>query len=325
MPVRVRIIFLILSPPPHFGAIIAAGLSGGSGVEWNAAIEKNREALKRILAMLVAMAGLGNGQSAIADRQSEPVPADAADGCRLPIADRRLLLPRHLHRAVIKLLLPAEAAARRLIIVMARGMMVALPPLRPRKPKPRTVEPLLRSLGIAVVMSPADLARAAAAIRPARPRRLNLPLFDPLPRLLNSSKGCDRRRTVPAHAAPRILFPGVMEPFSLPPPPSPDDPVDAARLALRLEALGRALDDLPGQAKRFARWRARRGAAGAQGGPASGRIRRIWPLRPGRPPGGRLSSYDPAANHSRNVREVDRVLAHAHALALYALERQDTS
>jgi hypothetical protein len=28
-------------------------------MDWNAAIEKNREALKRVLAMLVAMAGLG--------------------------------------------------------------------------------------------------------------------------------------------------------------------------------------------------------------------------------------------------------------------------
>jgi hypothetical protein len=30
-------------------------------MDWTAAIEKNREALKRILAMLVAMAGLGSG------------------------------------------------------------------------------------------------------------------------------------------------------------------------------------------------------------------------------------------------------------------------
>ena len=28
-------------------------------MDWNAAIERNREALKRVLAMLVAMAGLG--------------------------------------------------------------------------------------------------------------------------------------------------------------------------------------------------------------------------------------------------------------------------
>ena len=58
-------------------------------MDWNLAIERNREALKRILAMLVAMAGLGR-QSAIASRQSEP--AQAADGptdCLLPTADCR--------------------------------------------------------------------------------------------------------------------------------------------------------------------------------------------------------------------------------------------
>jgi hypothetical protein len=73
-------------------------------MDWNAAIEKNREALKRVLAILVAMAGLGGGETT---------------------------MPRHLHRAVLGLLRPAEAAARRLIIVTARGLVVALPPARP--------------------------------------------------------------------------------------------------------------------------------------------------------------------------------------------------
>jgi hypothetical protein len=192
----------------------------------------------------------------------------------------------------------------------------------------------LRRFGIAVVMSPADLAKAAAA---ARPRILSLskgslskeslPLFDPLQRPL--AKG--RRRYVPAHAAPRILFPGVTEPFALPPPPSPDDPIDAARLGRRLAALAAALDDLPGHARRFARWKAARAAAGAQSKdqdirrnePAPGRIRRIAPLRRGRPPGGRLTRYDPTATHPRRIREVDEILAHANALAVYALEAPD--
>jgi hypothetical protein len=203
----------------------------------------------------------------------------------------------------------------------------------------------LRRFGIAVVMSPADLAKAAAA---ARPRILSLskgslskeslPLFDPLQRPL--AKG--RRRYVPAHAAPRILFPGVTEPFALPPPPSPDDPIDAARLGRRLAALAAALDDLPGHARRFARWKAARAAAGAQSkdradsaGAQSkdhdvrrsepARFRRISPLRRGRPPGGRLTRYDPTATHPRKIREVDEILAHANALALYALEAHDTS
>ncbi len=47
----------------------------------------------------------------------------------------------------------------------------------------------------------------------------------------------------------------------VPPPPSPDDPLDARRLHLRLQAIGRVLDDLPRQARRLARWQARRDAA----------------------------------------------------------------
>ena len=45
-----------------------------------------------------------------------------------------------------------------------------------------------------------------------------------------------------------------------PPPPTPDDPLDAARIHHRLDVIVRALDDLPGQAQRFARWQARRDA-----------------------------------------------------------------
>jgi hypothetical protein len=178
-------------------------------------------------------------------------------------------------------------------------------------------------------MSPADIARDAAArraavARTARPRILTLPLFDPprrvlSPELAEGSKGRGRRH-VPAHAAPRILFPGVAEPHRLPPPPSPDDPIDATQLSRRLAALAAALDDLPGQAKRFARWKARNMRENSPG-----RFRRTSPLRRGRPPGGRLTRFDPFVSRPRNVREVDEILAHAHALALYALQYPDTS
>jgi hypothetical protein len=126
---------------------------------------------------------------------------------------------------------------------------------------------------------------------------------------------------VPAHAAPRILLPGLAQPFALPPPPAPDDLVSAARLGLRLAALAAALEDLPGQARRFARWRARAGRATPDA------RRRLAALRPGRPPGGRLARFDPAAPRPRNIREIDEILAHAHALAHHALaqRRPDTS
>jgi hypothetical protein len=109
-----------------------------AAMDWNAAVEKNSEALKRILAMLVAMAGLGNRQSVLGSGQSGSAPAaDGPTDCLLPTAYCRLTLPRHLHRAVLRLLRPAEAAVRRLIIVAARGLVVPLPPARPRKAKPK--------------------------------------------------------------------------------------------------------------------------------------------------------------------------------------------
>jgi hypothetical protein len=320
-------------------------------MDGTAAINHNLEALKRILAGLVAMAGLGGlssslaGEDGSARRGNLSTEAQRAKAEAEPLAEpgegsgSRATLPRHLYLAILRLLRPAESAARRLIIAAAKGLVV--PPLAPRKfsPKPASSEPFLRRFGIAVVVPPADLAHAAAARRAARCSTLCLPLFDPPRRLL--SRG--NRRYVPAHAAPRILFPGVIQPFSLPPPPSPNDPIDAARLSLRLAALGAALDDVPGQAKRFARWKAARDAAGAQSkdrdaagaqskdrdaarkAPAAARIRRVSPLRPGRPPGSRLARYDPAVTHPRKIREVDEILAHAHALAVYALQSPDTS
>ena len=103
-----------------------------------------------------------------------------------------------------------------------------------------------------------------------------------------------RHKYVPAHLMPRISTPGISQPRPLPDPPSPNDHLDGGRLALRFEALRVALDDLPRQASRFARWRARqsyarrRAAEATQDGRSSGRGKRTaprWPLRPARPPG----------------------------------------
>jgi hypothetical protein len=65
---------------------------------------------------------------------------------------------------------------------------------------------------------------------------------------------------------PRISVPGITTRFPIVPRrlPSPGDLVDATRLGLRFAALTSALDDLPRQAKRFARWPARRDAIRAR-------------------------------------------------------------
>ncbi len=323
-------------------------------MDWHVAIERNREALKRVLAMLVAMVRsdprsgtesqrfgfpgertvrprwplevIGRscgpfegverpeGQRAIAEGWARQVASpneasengrDTAGGSGHPEAVRsesRPALPRHLHRAVLRLLRPAEAAARRLIVVAARDLVVTLPPARPRKPAPQPAAPALRRLGIAV--SPLATGAAAAITAPAPPRPApSLPLVDPI-RLPRPG------RHVPPHRAPRISFPGAADRRPLPQPPAPDDPLDATRLGLRLRALADALDDLPKHARRFARWRARRDRA-----VTAGRVCRLSPLRPGRPPGARRGS----------TREVHEVLADLQWFAQQALARPDTS
>jgi len=244
-------------------------------MDWGAAVERNRESLKRILATLVAMAGLADGATT---------------------------MPRRLHQAVLRVLRPAEAAVRRLIIVVAQGLVVTLLPQRQRTTKPRSIF-VKNGGGTGIIlppgMRPGDLASSAAQASP-NAGTLSFPLLDPL--------RFPRKRQPTAQGVPRICLPGVTVPFpvAVRRPPAPDDPIDVKRLTSRLRLLGHVLDDLPGQARRFARWLARRNAR---------RTSRLWPLRPGRPPGGRR----------RSTHEVDDVLAATHGLAFDALERRDTS
>jgi hypothetical protein len=265
-------------------------------MDWNLAIERNREALKRILAALVALAELTVGSD----------PGVRADPELVEGGPRRTL-PRHLHRAILRLLRPAEAAARRLVIVMARGLVVTLPPPRRRKAKPASL--FLRKPGGTGIYLPPGVRPSGSrpplreGVRGPTAGARSLPLLDPLRRSF-------RRRRPVQISIPRISFPGVVAPSPIAPrrPPAPDDPLDATRLSLRIRALGAALDDLPGQARRFARWRLRK---------ETGQTRRIWPLRPGRPPGQR------PANRRRH--EVYEVLHDLHWLAFEVLDHPDTS
>jgi hypothetical protein len=340
-------------------------------MDGSAAIERNRVALVRIVATLVAMAGLR--QSAIGNRQSDKIAVpETGDPAQSPTADCPLptapTLPRHLWRAILRLLRPAESAARRLIIAAARGMTPP-PPRFTQSPSPasqgvsgrfaegKSVVPVARwkagerRVGAEHRAPGRDGAGEGGVVTPLpSPRRLALPLFDRLRRV--------GPRPLASRDLPRISVPGWTERLPVPVrhEPSPDDPINAARLALRLDALARALDDLPKQARRFARWQAasNRAAAGAQikdhaaavssppsiggevvrcadrsggrmslpNGPA--RFRRLSPLRGGPPPGIRRGRSGPA-HRKRDIREIDDILAHAHELALFALERPDTS
>lgn len=299
-------------------------------MDWDFVVERNRKGLMQVLAMLVAMAGLaGPGLPFSPDGRRWPVPAGAASGGfpgagpgPLPAAGggeaafpappaERLTLSRRMHRAVMRLLRPAEAAVRRLVIVAARGIVVPPPRLPPLRPASVPAQPSGGRLG------------PVPASRPARrpPAAIALPLLDPPRRIA-------RRRWTGPRSVPRIAVPGVTPLFALPPrrkPPMSFDRMDVARLALRLDALGRVLDDLPRQALRFARWRARNEAFAArerETGEPSRRVskgryryRRPWPLRTGRAPG----------SVRRPTHEVHTLLADLHGLAFDVLQRPDTS
>jgi hypothetical protein len=227
-------------------------------MDWELAIKRNSESLKGIVEMLFAMLGL-IGEATVSR------------------------IPQDLHRAVLRLLRPAESAVRRIIVIAARNVVVKLAASRPMP--------------------------AGKVIGKCGNSRPSFQLFDP-------RKNFNRpRRRKFARIGPRIhvfgydprvvaLFPAPQPVVELPPPP--DGLVNAQRLTRRLQALKSALDDLPRQAKRLARWRLRREKV------PSPKFRS--PLRPGRPPGHR----------KKPTHEVDEVLIECHGLAWDAL-KPDTS
>jgi hypothetical protein len=228
-------------------------------IDWTEAIERNREALLGIVAALFAMLGLVSGGS-------------------LPRT------PRAVHRAVLRVLTPAEAALRRLIVIAARGLIVN--PARSR-PKPQA-----RRSG-----------KGRASPPPFR-------LSDP------QKRASSPRRRISVRVEPRIHFFDVdpricaLPAWRPKPKPLPDGCVDPKRLCRRLEALKLALADIPRQARRLARWRARQEAKQ----PPTPTPQPVSPLREGPPPGTR----------KRPAHEIDDILIECHDLALYALT-PDTS
>ena len=167
-------------------------------------------------------------------------------------------IPHRLHRAVLRVLRPAESAVRRLIVVAARGLVVKVAPSRPM-PKGHRI------------------GKGSGPSRPAF-KLCDKRIF--FPELSN-------RRVKYTKNPPRIHFfrldsmvDGLWpRPVAVPPPP-PDGLVNAARLSRRLQALKSALEDLPRQARRMARWR-------VQAGGRAKAPKFKSPLRPGQPPGHR--------------------------------------
>jgi hypothetical protein len=87
-------------------------------------------------------------------------------------------------------------------------------------------------------------------------------------------------------------------------------PVPAEALGRRLLALKKALESIPREAKRLARWYQQRDLALKQNQP-----HRLSPIRPGPPPW----------SHRHKRSEMDKLLTECHLMAIYARDRQDSS
>jgi hypothetical protein len=236
-------------------------MSWKTDFDWDGAIKHHSEALKGIIAALFAMLGL--------------------DG-----TDKVSRIPPKLHRAVLRVLRPAESAVRRLIVIAARGLVVKVAPSRPM-PKGTII------------------GKGGGSRLPA------FQLYDTRKYFPELS----HRRARYSRNPPRIHFfrSGgevtvwqARPPAAVRVPPPPDGLASAVRLTRRLQALKSALDDLPGQARRMARWRVRREAMKAP--------KFKSPLRLGPPPGRRKKPIHP----------IDEILTECHALACGAME-PDTS
>lgn len=225
-------------------------------MDWEQAIERQRELLAGIIAGLFAMAGLSEGKTI----------------ARLPFP---------LYRAVLRVLYPAESALRRLIVVMARCLHVKL---AERRPFPSTLK-ILKQGGAG---------------------RMAFQLIDPR-RIFNPDVRAATPKSQPRiHAFSNGQLVTILGRSPFDPLPAPVLTADAARLCRRLAAIKTAFENLPREAKRLARLRAR------QANTVPHKFRK--PLRPGRPPGHRTAS----------AHEVDELLKDCHWLAWEAL-RLDTS
>jgi hypothetical protein len=243
-------------------------------MDWDFSIERNRGQLLGVVATLFAMIGLTEGS--VVDRLSRP-----------------------LYRDVLRKLRSAESAVRRLIIVMARDIVV-----EPRPKRPRPSRPVNAGKG-------KSKAQGTSKSRPP-----SFKLCDPQKRS-DAGKVRRRRRKGPE---PRIhVFdydPRIPE-FLRGPDPTPapvreknvavkDGTVSAKRLCRRLFALIHALKNMEREAKRYARW---------LGQPVEERRpRRERALRFGWPPGWRIKS----------THEVDDILKECHWL-VRELPEPDTS
>ena len=196
-------------------------------MDWNRAIEENRAALMRILALLVSMTGLAGPAQAFAFLRNEAASYEPHSIGRLR------------HTNILRLLRPMEVAVRRLVIIAARGLVGKLPACKPKKKQPKR-KPATRHVSLPL-------------IEPNKPFRLNVerkpkqPKPSPGPRI----RFFDASPLVP-----------IFQPRPKRRPPVYRDRITTARLMWRMVAIARVLENIPRKAQHLANWRARRDALG---------------------------------------------------------------
>lgn len=186
---------------------------------------------------------------------------------------RLTMLPHYLVTRALRIIRPAESALRRLIMIAALTLTAQASGCT----KPRTTS--------------ADFVRRNPRLEPSLP---TFELIDPL-----KSFG---------EEAPDYSTFGRAEGDD--PEHVDRTPIPAAALGRRLLALKLALDSIPTQAKRLARWYQQRDVALKRNQP-----HRVSPLRPGPPP----------ASHSKKRSEMDKLVSECHSMAIYARDWRDSS
>jgi hypothetical protein len=186
-------------------------------------------------------------------------------------------LPHDIYTRALAILRPAESAVRRLIMIAA--LLLSPIKFRIRKQQDRQVNFAL-------------LGQRQATNIPA------FHLIDPLKSFGEQATDFE------------VLGTNYHQSLKDDDAPSTNTRISAVTLTRRLLALQHALDNLPKQARRLARWYAQRNAALKQMRP-----HRLSPMRPGPPVG--------LPKHKRS--EVQEVLLQCHLLAVYASDQHDSS
>jgi hypothetical protein len=257
-------------------------------MDFDFAIERNRGMLLPHIMELFALIGLVEG--GIVERVSRPV-----------------------YRKALRVLKGAESAVRRLIIVMARNIVVEP---RPKREMPKG---LVRSRNGTFQGKGQGSDKGSGQGQGQKPRRPTFNLFDPERRADFGHPRRRRRKGAKVEPRVHVIYPSNPNiPWFLrgrpaPPPPQPapvqpvhDGMVSAKGLCRRLFAIMYALTHMESEAERYARLFAKP--------KEERRPQRERALRFGRPPGWR----------DKSTHEVDDILKECHWL-FHELPNPDTS